>query len=218
MKPHSLKEIQMILRERRDELESDFGVTEIGVFGSWVRGEASGDSDIDILVAFSRPVGFCKFLELEERLSEWLGAKVDLVTRAALKPHIGRRILFERSGYVMKRDYRDYLQDVLAAIDDADEFTRGISFEVFTKDRKTVNAVLRSLEVLGEAATRIPDDVRAKAPGVPWKYMAGMRDKLIHEYFGVDLSIVWTVIKDELPPIRPEIERLTASQEDDEEH
>ena len=95
MKPPSLKEIEAILRERRDEIARDYGVTEIGVFGSCVRGETSAGSDIDILVAFGRPVGFFKFLELEDRLSEWLGAEVDLVTRAALKPHIGRRILSE---------------------------------------------------------------------------------------------------------------------------
>ncbi len=113
----------------------------------------------------------------------------------------------------MKRDYRDYLEDMLTAIDETAEFTGGISFDVFTQDRKTINAVLRSLEVLGEAAKRIPDDLRAKATRVPWKYIAGMRDKLIHEYFGVDLSIVWTVIKNELPPLRPQIELLMANLE-----
>lgn len=110
----------------------------------------------------------------------------------------------------MKRDYRDYLQDMLTAIDEAAEFTKGISFEAFTQDRRTVNAVIRSLEVLGEAAKHVPDDARGKAPNVPWKYMTGMRDKLIHAYFGVDLSIVWTVVKEELPPVRPEIEQLIA--------
>lgn len=95
MKPRNLKEIEAILRVRRDELARDYGVAEIGVFGSYVRGEATGESDIDILVAFSKPMGFFKFLELEELLSRWLGAKVDLVTKAALKPHIGRRILNE---------------------------------------------------------------------------------------------------------------------------
>lgn len=110
----------------------------------------------------------------------------------------------------MKREYRDYLQDLLTAIDDSAEFTKDMAFDVFARDRKTVNAVLRSLEVLGEAAKRIPDDLRAKAPAVPWKYMAGMRDKLIHEYFGVDLSVVWAVVKNELPPLRSEIERLAA--------
>lgn len=108
----------------------------------------------------------------------------------------------------MRRDYGDYLKDILDAIDETHEFTEGLSFEAFSRDRKTVNAVVRSLEVLGEAAKRIPDVIRGEAPRMPWKYMAGMRDKLIHEYFGVDLSIVWAVIKDELPPLRPEIERL----------
>jgi len=106
------------------------------------------------------------------------------------------------------RDYGDYLKDILDAIDETAEFTEGMSYEAFAQDRKTTNAVVRSLEVLGEAAKRIPENMRTQAPDVPWKRMAGMRDKLIHEYFGVDLSIVWAVIKDELPPLRPEIERL----------
>jgi uncharacterized protein with HEPN domain len=108
----------------------------------------------------------------------------------------------------VKRDYRDYRQDILEAIDESTEFTNDISFEKFVRDRRTVNAVVRSLEVMGEAAMRIPDHLRSRAHGVPWKYMAAMRNKLIHEYFGVDLSIVWTVIKTELPPLRSEIERL----------
>lgn len=95
MTPPRLKEIEAILRERGDELAIDYGVTKIGIFGSCVRGDASSGSDIDVLVESNRPVGFFKFLELEECLSEWPGAKVDLVTRAALKPHFGRRILSE---------------------------------------------------------------------------------------------------------------------------
>lgn len=108
----------------------------------------------------------------------------------------------------MRRELRDYLEDIVTAIDETAEFTQGLTFESFSRDRKTINAAIRSLEVLGEAAKRIPESMRAMAPGVPWKYMAGMRDKLIHEYFGVDSEIVWTVIREELPPIRPEILKL----------
>lgn len=95
MQPPGLNEIESLLRERREELARDYGVSALGVFGSCARDDASDNSDIDILVEFGRPVGFFKFLELEEKLSDWLGAKVDLVTKAALKPHIGRKILDE---------------------------------------------------------------------------------------------------------------------------
>lgn len=95
MQSKSLSQIQSILRSRLEELHHEFGVKEIGVFGSYVRNEANKKSDIDILVSFNRQIGFFEFLRLEETLSEWLGAKVDLVTKAALKPHIGKRILNE---------------------------------------------------------------------------------------------------------------------------
>ncbi len=95
MKPQNLRDIQSILAGKREELARDYGVTQIGVFGSWARDEATEDSDIDLLVEFEHSPGFFKFLELEEQLSAWLGAPVDLTTKGALKPRIGRRILNE---------------------------------------------------------------------------------------------------------------------------
>jgi uncharacterized protein with HEPN domain len=108
----------------------------------------------------------------------------------------------------MKKDFRDYIADILNAIQEVEEFTRGMNFNTFLKDKKTINAVIRSLEVMGEAAKRIPEDVKEQYSDIPWKRMAGMRDKLIHEYSGVDLEIVWLVIKEEVPPIKPLIEKL----------
>lgn len=107
----------------------------------------------------------------------------------------------------MKRTWRDYIADILAAIQEVEEFTRAMEYEQFEVDRKTVNAVVRSLEVMGEAAKRIPEEVRQRYPGVPWKRMAGMGDKLIHEYSGVDLEIVWGAVKTELPPVKPFVEQ-----------
>ncbi len=91
----SLEEIKEIIQERRDDLRKQFGVTEIGLFGSYVRAEQSECSDVDILVELEKPIGFFKFLELEEYLEELIGLKVDLVTKKALKPVIGRYIMDE---------------------------------------------------------------------------------------------------------------------------
>ena len=107
-----------------------------------------------------------------------------------------------------KRELGDYIQDILEALGEVEDFTIGMQFEDFVKDKKTINAVVRSLEVIGEATKKIPDSLRVKHSKIPWKRMAGMRDKLIHEYFGVDLEIVWEVINNELPPVKPLIQKV----------
>ncbi|MDM7935025.1 MAG: nucleotidyltransferase family protein [Methanothrix sp.] len=87
--------IREIIKKHKKELNERYGVREIGIFGSFVRGEEKEDSDVDLLVEFERPIGLFKFLELEEHLSSLIGRKVDLVSKKALKPHIGRHILDE---------------------------------------------------------------------------------------------------------------------------
>ena len=85
-----------------------------------------------------------------------------------------------------KREYRDYLQDIYDAINEVATFIEGMTYEDFLKDKKTINAVIRSIEVIGEASKQLPKAVRDKNPSIPWKKMAGMRNKVIHEYFGVE--------------------------------
>ncbi|MEM1586629.1 MAG: DUF86 domain-containing protein [Candidatus Bathyarchaeia archaeon] len=110
-----------------------------------------------------------------------------------------------------KRDYRDYLQDILDSIKDIEDFTRNMDFEDFARDRKTINAVIRSIEVIGEAVKHIPKLIRDKYPSIPWRKMAGMRDKLIHEYFGIDIKILWKTIKKDIPPLKPLIQNILES-------
>ncbi len=95
MIPPDREKIAATLKARRRELRERYGVVGIALFGSCLRGESRPGSDIDLLVDFAETPGFFKFLELEEELASWLGARVDLVTRKALKPHIGERILKE---------------------------------------------------------------------------------------------------------------------------
>jgi uncharacterized protein with HEPN domain len=92
----------------------------------------------------------------------------------------------------------DYLADIIEAIGDIRSFVDGLNYDAFSTDKKTVNAVIRSLQVIGDAVKKIPVELRQEHPGIPWREIAGTRDKLIHEYFGVDLQIVWETIKSDL--------------------
>jgi len=106
------------------------------------------------------------------------------------------------------RDYSLYLKDILAATQSIEEFVAGMSLETFKADDKTSSAVIRKLEVIGEASKQIPKATQDAFPGLPWKEMAGMRDRLIHFYFGVNHRLIWKTIKEDLPKVRAQIEDI----------
>ncbi len=113
----------------------------------------------------------------------------------------------------MKRDLRLFVSDILSAMDAIESFVKGMSPEQLTNDDKTASAVIRKFEVIGEAAKNIPSSLQEKHPDIPWQAMAGMRDRLVHAYFGIDNKLVWAAIKDDIPKLKPKVERLLSELE-----
>ena len=107
-----------------------------------------------------------------------------------------------------KRSLSLYTKDILESIEKIEEFIEGMDFDKFQSDDKTSSAVIRKLEIIGEAVKQLPDEIRDSYKKIPWKEMAGMRDKLIHWYFGVDYEIVWNVIKEEIPQLKPILKEI----------
>ncbi|GAB4399567.1 MAG: DUF86 domain-containing protein [Anaerolineales bacterium] len=108
----------------------------------------------------------------------------------------------------MKRVYEDYLQDMLENAEKVFDFVAGMELDQFFEDEKTSYAVVRALEIIGEAARMVPDDVRATLPNLPWREISGMRNKLTHEYFGINMKVVWRTIHEDLPPLVQELNRI----------
>ena len=103
----------------------------------------------------------------------------------------------------MKKEFSDYIEDILNSILKIEQFVEGLTFEDFKSDDKTVFAVIRALEIIGEASKKVPQPIKNKYQQIPWREISGMRDKLIHGYFGVDLRVVWDTVKKDIPNIKP---------------
>jgi uncharacterized protein with HEPN domain len=110
----------------------------------------------------------------------------------------------------MSHEFLDFVEDILDAMDKAEILVEGFTYEEFETDFRTNFAVVRALEIIGEAVRRLPVSLREQYPELPWRGMAGMRDRIIHGYDTVDLRIVWDVVKQDIPEIRPQIQMILA--------
>lgn len=112
------------------------------------------------------------------------------------------------------RDIRLFLEDILGAISNIRAYTAGITYEAFANDGKTIDAVVRNLQIIGEAVKNIPQDTRKKHPDINWSAAAGMRDRLIHEYFGISNPIIWETIRADLPIFEAQIKKIADAEQE----
>jgi uncharacterized protein with HEPN domain len=108
----------------------------------------------------------------------------------------------------MSDEFLDYVEDIADAMEKAEILLKGVTYDQFESDFRINFAVVRALEIVGEATKRLPMTLRAKYPSIPWKQMAGMRDRIIHGHDTVDLEIVWDVVRQDIPKIKPRIEQI----------
>jgi uncharacterized protein with HEPN domain len=112
----------------------------------------------------------------------------------------------------VQRDPLVYLDDILQACRSIQRYTAGLTFERFTGNQMTIDAVVRNFQIVGEAAKNVPDDLRARLTQIDWRGVAGFRDVLVHRYFDVDLDLTWQIITDRVGPLAVAVEKfLTAS-------
>lgn len=107
-----------------------------------------------------------------------------------------------------QRNAKLYLQDIEDSISNISKYTKGLSFKSFADDHKTIDAVVRNLEIIGEAVKNLPKEIKTKHADVPWNEICGMRNKAIHEYWGVDEEILWKTVKDDLPVLGRQIVKI----------
>jgi uncharacterized protein with HEPN domain len=116
----------------------------------------------------------------------------------------------------MSNEFLDFVEDILDAMDKAEILLQNAPYDQFEADFRINFAAVRALEIIGEATKRLPMSLRQEYPDIPWKNMAGMRDRIIHGYDTVDLEIVWDVVKVDIPQIRPLIQQILVDYETEE--
>ena len=114
----------------------------------------------------------------------------------------------------MPRDYRLYLDDILDSIRKVETYLKDMTFEQFADDQMRIDAVVRNLEIIGEAVKNISPEIQAKYPQIEWRNIAGFRDIAVHEYFGITLKIVWAIYQDDLSLLRPQVIAILEQEND----
>jgi uncharacterized protein with HEPN domain/predicted nucleotidyltransferase len=204
----SAEDAMRTLWHYNDELEHKFNVKRIEVLGLYPDREGAEGKRLDVLVEFAGPIGL-EFVDLVDYIEDLLGVKAHLLTYFSLDTETKGRIRSEDARE--KGVSQQILLDVIkGAMRDINGYIRDLphGFTDFWHDHKTVDAVLWNLDIISEAAGRIPEEVRSEYPQVAWNSLEGIGKIISHQYLGLDLRNIWHIIETELPEIHALIEEI----------
>ena len=199
------------LRQHRAEWRA-LGVAQVQVFGSVARGEAGEGSDVDVLVEFAGPAGLLSQVRAVWLFERLLGRRTDVVTAAALKAPLREAVLEDAVDVLSSafpaptvrpspKRWQWRVGELIAVLERLAHLTAGLDFACFSAEQTLQEAALLNLLRLGEGTKFVPQEVQDAHPEVPWAELRGMRNLIAHDYFGLDLNLIWHTLTLELPPL-----------------
>jgi len=204
------EEVIITLNSRYPALKKLFGVKKIGIFGSLARGDEHPGSDIDIEVEFEQGSDtYRNYIGLALYLEEVLeGRRVDLVTTRVLEGYLHSDVAAD---HAEKNRDRVYIIRMLDEMVFLLQRKKNLGFREFSRDDLMKRAAIRSLEIIGDGASRTSDTIKKAYPGIPWRELAGMKDRLAGMYFSPDWVLVWDILEQEIPAVEPRLRSLASS-------
>ena len=213
------EEALALLRAHRQTLAERFGVASVHLFGSVARDRATPASDVDILVGFDGPATMRRIADTEEYLKKLLGRPVDLVTHRELKkelrPYIeAEAIDVSEENPVLPapepppREWRFRIENMIGFCEQIIDFTEGMEEADFFSNDLVNAATLHKIALIGEAARHIPEDIRTEYAEIPWISMISTRNRIIHDYLGIDDDRVWEIVRADIPVLLPQLKEL----------
>ena len=205
-----------LLREQLPVLRERFGVVDLFLFGSTARDEASPDSDVDLLVTFGRePDSSWGCYAAQSYLAELFGRRVDMVERHRMRQEYmpwveadavnPERPRLHMPDETHAKRWDVYVEDMLEHCQYVVDYTNGLDFDQYMGDQMRRLAVERSFGIVGEAANKIPKEVRDSQPDMAWAEIIGLRHRIVHDYGGIDHSKIWEYAQSFIPPLMPRL-------------
>ena len=204
------EEVIIALNSRYPALRTLFGVKKIGIFGSLARGDDRPGSDIDIEVEFEQGSDtYRNYIGLTWYLEELLGGRrVDLVTTRVLEGYLHSDVTAD---HAEKNRDRVYISRMIEEMVFLLHRKKNLGFREFSHDDLMKRAAIRSLEIIGDGAFRTSETVKKAYPGIPWRELAGMKDRIAGMYFSPDWVLVWDILEAEIPAAEPRLRSVVAS-------